>query len=382
MMELSDYRRGLFQWDTGRSLIVTEKDITEVHFQLLPPPSGSTETTDVPVTNGVAQIPDELLQVGLPLRAYAWGDGYSHYDQTFCVTKREKPTGYAAMPADAITLESVQAKLQAEIDGKIQMPDGGSTGDVLKKTDSGVEWGSTESVIECTLNRSDETSATTMPYMPGDINCFAFPVILSRPIESMARELVTLSKKKLVPIDGEMYTLEIDGISYTLTCRVGDSGLRTLEYISEDRSTAIVIYDYGTRYGSVITMGIWGSSPGFIKFQLKGKFYEVADPGLTVLLEMNDDRTAVKSAVINGISTSNLVEIVLLLFGNPKQEIKDIEMVVYTDDAANWYPVTRLATRVSETGNATSCIIYYQMIVEGKYTPMDIDIMEPLIEES
>lgn len=42
-MELSDYRRGLFQWDTGRSLILTEKDITEVNFQLLPPPSGSTE---------------------------------------------------------------------------------------------------------------------------------------------------------------------------------------------------------------------------------------------------------------------------------------------------------------------------------------------------
>lgn len=88
MMELSDYRRGLFQWDTGRSLIVTEKDITEVHFQLLPPPSGSTETTDVPVSAGIAKIPDELLQSGLPIRAYAWGDGYSHYDQTFCVTKR------------------------------------------------------------------------------------------------------------------------------------------------------------------------------------------------------------------------------------------------------------------------------------------------------
>lgn len=141
MMELSDYRRGLFQWDTGRSLIVTEKDITEVHFQLLPPPSGSTETTDVPVSAGIAQIPDELLQSGLPIRAYAWGDGYSHYDQTFCVTKREKPTGYASDPSDAITLESVQAKLQAEIDGKIQIPQGGDAGDVLKKTESGVEWG-------------------------------------------------------------------------------------------------------------------------------------------------------------------------------------------------------------------------------------------------
>ena len=121
-MELSDYRRGLFQWDTGRSLIVTEKDITEVHFQLLPPPSGSMETTDVPVSAGIAKIPDALLQVGLPIRAYAWGDGYSHYDRIFCVTKREKPTGYASDPADAITLESVQAKLQAEIDGKIGLP--------------------------------------------------------------------------------------------------------------------------------------------------------------------------------------------------------------------------------------------------------------------
>lgn len=77
-MELSDYRRGLFQWDTGRSLIVTEKDITEVHFQLLPPPSGSTETTDVPVTDGVAQIPDELLQIGQPIRPY------------FCVKKKRR----------------------------------------------------------------------------------------------------------------------------------------------------------------------------------------------------------------------------------------------------------------------------------------------------
>lgn len=165
MMELSDYRRGLFQWDTGRSLIVTEKDITEVHFQLLPPPSGSTETTDVPVTDGVAQIPDDLLQVGLPLRAYAWGDGYSHYDQTLCVTKREKPTGYASTPADAITLESVQAKLQAEIDGKIQMPDGGDAGDVLKKTGSGVEWGQAAGQSDWAEN--DETAPGYVKNRPG-----------------------------------------------------------------------------------------------------------------------------------------------------------------------------------------------------------------------
>lgn len=186
MMELSDYRRGLFQWDTGRSLIVTEKDITEVHFQLLPPPSGSTETTDVPVTDGVAQIPDDLLQVGLPLRAYAWGDGYSHYDQTFCVTKREKPTGYASTPADAITLESVQAKLQAEIDGKIQMPDGGDAGDVLKKTGSGVEWG--QAAGQSDWMENDETS-------PGYVK--------NRPGAYVVSETLTVLDKQFQPSDFE-----------------------------------------------------------------------------------------------------------------------------------------------------------------------------------
>ena len=191
MMELSDYRRGLFQWDTGRSLIVTEKDITEVHFQLLPPPSGSTETTDVPVSAGIAKIPDELLQSGLPIRAYAWGDGYSHYDQTFCVTKREKPTGYASDPSDAITLESVQAKLQYEIDGKIQMPQGGDAGDVLKKTESGVEWGQLSGgsdvpvVLRAVMNPDgtgglDETSITKMDFISDSYkNGIPVPAILS-----------------------------------------------------------------------------------------------------------------------------------------------------------------------------------------------------------
>lgn len=220
MMELSDYRRGLFQWDTGRSLIVTEKDITEVHFQLLPPPSGSTETTDVPVSAGIAKIPDELLQSGLPIRAYAWGDGYSHYDQTFCVTKREKPTGYASDPADAITLESVQAKLQAEIDGKIQMPDVGDAGDVLKKTESGVEWGQAAGQSDWAEN--DYTApgyVKNRPFYTGD------------PVETVLVEESTVSftdgggrlymaesPPTFEATVGEIYNVRWDGTVYECTC--------------------------------------------------------------------------------------------------------------------------------------------------------------------
>ena len=220
MMELSDYRRGLFQWDTGRSLIVTEKDITEVHFQLLPPPSGSTETTDVPVSAGIAKIPDELLQSGLPIRAYAWGDGYSHYDQTFCVTKREKPTGYASDPADAITLESVQAKLQAEIDGKIQMPDGGDAGDVLKKTESGVEWGQAAGQSDWAEN--DETApgyVKNRPFYTGD------------PVETVLVEESTVTfanangtiymgqiRSNFEATVGELFEVYWDGTTYESPC--------------------------------------------------------------------------------------------------------------------------------------------------------------------
>lgn len=218
MMELSDYRRGLFQWDTGRSLIVTEKDITGVHFQLLPPPSGSTETTDVPVTDGVAQIPDDLLQVGLPLRAYAWGDGYSHYDQTFCVTKREKPTGYASTPADAITLESVQAKLQAEIDGKIQMPDGGDAGDVLKKTGSGVEWG--QAAGQSDWMENDETSPGYVKNRPGGYIESTLITVIDKNFQPSDFEASSMGYKTETALQNPIavdavYTVKIGNETYT-----------------------------------------------------------------------------------------------------------------------------------------------------------------------
>ena len=227
MMELSDYRRGLFQWDTGRSLIVTEKDITEVHFQLLPPPSGSTETTDVPVSAGIAKIPDELLQSGLPIRAYAWGDGYSHYDQTFCVTKREKPTGYASDPSDAITLESVQAKLQAEIDVKIQMPQGGDAGDVLKKTESGVEWGQAAGQSDWAEN--DETA-------PGYVKNRPFyeknGIIVETQTFDFSSGYAQIGNGKFV--DNAEYEVIFDGQKYTCTCdnqTLGDKQLENFPFV-------------------------------------------------------------------------------------------------------------------------------------------------------
>lgn len=252
MMELSDCRRGLFQWDTGRSLIVTEKDITEVHFQLLPPPSGSTETTDVPVTDGIAKIPDELLQIGLPLRAYAWGDGYSHYDQTFCVTKREKPTGYASTPADAITLESVQAKLQAEIDGKIQMPDGGDTGDVLKKTENGVEWGQAAGQSDWAEN--DETA-------PGYVKNRPFyeknGIFVETQTFDFSSKYAQIGYGTFV--DNAEYEVFFDNEKYTCTCdnqTLGDRKLQNFPFfiISYDGVLDCMVSDAGTH-----TVGLKGA---------------------------------------------------------------------------------------------------------------------------
>lgn len=110
-IRLEDGRSELFQWDTGRKVVVDDNTIKQVHFQGV----GFGRTIDVDVENGVAAIPDKLLQVCLPLTLYAWSgsteNGYTKIWQTFNVHRRNKPADYVFTPSDQLTM----AKLQEQI---------------------------------------------------------------------------------------------------------------------------------------------------------------------------------------------------------------------------------------------------------------------------
>lgn len=106
MLTLNDGRSELWQWDTGRKLTVNV-DCTQVHFSN----KIFGRSVDVDVVDGVAEIPDFLLQTDKPLTAWAFvgfaENGYTKISKVFTVNKRNKPSDYVFTPSEQITLSDL-----------------------------------------------------------------------------------------------------------------------------------------------------------------------------------------------------------------------------------------------------------------------------------
>ena len=110
MLTLNDGRSELWQWDTGRTLIV-DADCSQVHFSN----KVFGRSIDVDVSYGVAIIPDILLQTDKDLIVWAFvgtaENGYTKISKTFKVNRRNKPADYVFTPPDQTTLEQIQEKI-------------------------------------------------------------------------------------------------------------------------------------------------------------------------------------------------------------------------------------------------------------------------------
>ena len=110
-IKLADGRNELWQWDTGRKVILDDASVKQAHFQNHS--SGYGRTIDVDVEDGAAKIPDELLQAALPLTVYAYigeeSDGYTKVERVFTVKPRKRPAEYVFTPADQLTLRKLES---------------------------------------------------------------------------------------------------------------------------------------------------------------------------------------------------------------------------------------------------------------------------------
>ena len=110
MLELNDGRSELWQWDTGRTLIV-DADCSQVHFSN----NVFGRSIDVNVAYGVAIIPDVLLQTGKDLNVWAFvgtaENGYTKISKTFKVNRRNKPADYVFTPPDQTSLEEIKERV-------------------------------------------------------------------------------------------------------------------------------------------------------------------------------------------------------------------------------------------------------------------------------
>ena len=108
---LDDGRTELWQWDTGRKIVIDDKSVSEVHFSKY----SSNQAITREVVNGKAEIPNFLLQDTHAVTVYAYSgsieNGYTMAEKTFDVVKKPKPASYVGTNEDQATL----AKLKAEI---------------------------------------------------------------------------------------------------------------------------------------------------------------------------------------------------------------------------------------------------------------------------
>lgn len=145
MLTLNDGRSELWQWDTGRTLDV-DADCSQVHFSN----KVFGRSIDVDVNDGVAIIPDILLQTDKDLTVWAFvgtaENGYTKISKTFKVNRRNKPADYVFTPVEQTTIAEIAAIAQSVRDDAdnglfdgAQGPAGpaGETGPVGPKGDTG-----------------------------------------------------------------------------------------------------------------------------------------------------------------------------------------------------------------------------------------------------
>ena len=110
MLTLNDGRSELWQWDTGRTLTV-DTDCSQVHFRK----NVFDRSIDVDVVDGVAIIPDVLLQTDKDLIVWAFSgtaeNGYTKISKTFKVNRRNKPADYVFTPPDQTSLEEIKERV-------------------------------------------------------------------------------------------------------------------------------------------------------------------------------------------------------------------------------------------------------------------------------
>jgi hypothetical protein len=111
MLTLNDGRNELWQWDTGRKLAV-DADCSQVHFSN----KVFGRSIDVDVVDGVAIIPDILLQTDKELTAWAFvgtaENGYTKISKVLKVNKRNKPSDYVFTPTDQTTLGEILDRIE------------------------------------------------------------------------------------------------------------------------------------------------------------------------------------------------------------------------------------------------------------------------------
>jgi hypothetical protein len=110
MFRIADGRECFYQWDSNRKIIVEDAAITELHF--------CNKTDDcslvVEVKDGLANVPNILLQSDWDVRVYAFCSDYTKVEKRFKVVARTKPSDYAYTETEVRTYNQLKDYVESE----------------------------------------------------------------------------------------------------------------------------------------------------------------------------------------------------------------------------------------------------------------------------
>ena len=148
-----------YQWDTGLTVTVSGGEMTECHFANRKQGTAYVQA----VINGIARVPDELLQVAAPIKAYGYvsdgAGGQTYVEQSFEVIARNIPADYTYTKTAQKTIRDAEAArdqaVQASKDAKAsELAAGDSAVEASKSAQSAGESASSAATSESNAAKS------------------------------------------------------------------------------------------------------------------------------------------------------------------------------------------------------------------------------------
>ena len=108
MFRIADGREHFYQWDLDRQVVVDDPSIAEVHF------CNRTEDVSlvVEVVDGLANVPNILLQSSFDMRVFAYDGKATRYDAVFKVKAKTKPSDYVYTETEIKSYEYLENKIR------------------------------------------------------------------------------------------------------------------------------------------------------------------------------------------------------------------------------------------------------------------------------
>ena len=108
MFRIADGREHFYAWDLDRQVVVDDPSIVEVHF------CNRTEDVSlvVEVVDGLANVPNILLQSSFDMRVFGYDGKATRYDAVFKVKAKTKPSDYVYTETEIKSYEYLENKIR------------------------------------------------------------------------------------------------------------------------------------------------------------------------------------------------------------------------------------------------------------------------------